>query len=38
MVGGALVTQAFLDTIGTDNCGRDARAAVPFVRYLLGHA
>lgn len=38
MVGGALVTQAFPDTIGSDNGGPDARAAVPFVRHLLGHA
>ena len=38
MVGGALVTRAFPDTIGSDNGGPDARAAVPFVRYLLGHA
>lgn len=38
MVGGALVTQAFPNTIGTDNGGRDATAAVPLARQLLGHA
>jgi methanogenic corrinoid protein MtbC1 len=38
MVGGALVTQALPDTIGTDNGGRDATAAVPLARQLLGHA
>ena len=38
MVGSALVTQAFPNTIGTDNGGRDATAAVPLARQLLGHA
>jgi methanogenic corrinoid protein MtbC1 len=38
MVGGALVTQAFPNTIGTDNGGRDATADVPLARQLLGHA
>ena len=38
MVGGALVTRAFPDPIGTDNRGRDATAAVPLARQLLGHA
>jgi methanogenic corrinoid protein MtbC1 len=38
MVGGARVNHAFLTSIGADNCGRDARAAVPLARQLLRHA
>ena len=38
MVGGAVVTQAFPDSVGADNCGRDATAAAPLARQLLGHA
>jgi methanogenic corrinoid protein MtbC1 len=38
MVGGAVVTHAFPDSVGADNCGRDATAAAPLARQLLGHA